>query len=55
MTSTGGGGDVAGFGRHAGRYQRARGPKLDVKRVSRQEILRFASPDGSRFKGYKSF
>ncbi|NTJ35891.1 transposase [Agrobacterium rhizogenes] len=35
--------------------KKARGPKLDVKRVSRQEILRVDAPDGSRFKGYRSF
>lgn len=34
--------------------KKPRGPKLDVKRVSRQEILRIAAPAGSRFKGYKS-
>nr|WP_234906424.1 transposase [Rhizobium rhizogenes] len=35
--------------------KKPRGPKLDVKRVSRQEILRVDAPDGSRFKGYRSF
>ena len=35
--------------------KKARGPKLDVKRVSRQEVLRVDAPDGSRFKGYRSF
>jgi len=34
--------------------KKPRGPKLDVKRVSRQEILRVDAPDGSRFKGYRS-
>nr|WP_234906428.1 transposase [Rhizobium rhizogenes] len=31
-----------------------RGPKLDVKRVSREEVLCADVPSGSRFKGYKS-
>jgi hypothetical protein len=35
--------------------KKPRGPKLDVKRVSRQEILRIDVPAGSRFKGYRSF
>jgi hypothetical protein len=35
--------------------KKPRGPKLDVKRVSREEILRANVPDGSRFKGYRSF
>ncbi len=35
--------------------KKPRGPKLDIKRVSREEILRLcAPPAGSRFKGYKS-
>lgn len=34
--------------------KKPRGPKLDVKRVSRQEVLRLDVPPGSRFKGYKS-
>ncbi|MGV1768000.1 IS66 family transposase [Rhizobium rhizogenes] len=34
--------------------KKPRGPKLDVKRVSREEILRATVPVGSRFKGYKS-
>lgn len=34
--------------------KKPRGPKLDVKRVSRQEVLRLDAPSGSRFKGYKS-
>lgn len=34
--------------------KKPRGPKLDVKRVSRQEVLRLDAPPGSRFKGYKS-
>jgi len=35
--------------------KKPRGPKLDIKRVSREEVLRLcAPPTGSRFKGYKS-
>lgn len=34
--------------------KKPRGPKLDVERTSRQEILRVIAPVGSRFKGYKS-
>ncbi|WP_425337535.1 IS66 family transposase [Rhizobium favelukesii] len=34
--------------------KKPRGPKLDVKRVSREEVLRANVPSGSRFKGYKS-
>jgi hypothetical protein len=34
--------------------KKPRGPKPDVKRVSREEILRVAPPTGSRFKGYRS-
>jgi hypothetical protein len=34
--------------------KKPRGPKLDVKRVSREEILPANVPVGSRFKGYKS-
>jgi hypothetical protein len=34
--------------------KKPRGPKQDVKRVSREEIVRANVPDGSRFKGYKS-
>lgn len=30
------------------------GPKLDLKRVSREQILHVGVPPGSRFKGYKS-
>lgn len=35
--------------------KKPRGPKLDVRRVSREEILRAKVPVGSRFKGYRSF
>ncbi|RVP95941.1 cell division protein ZapB [Sinorhizobium meliloti] len=31
-----------------------RGSKLDIKRLSREEMLRMTPPPGSRFKGYKS-
>ncbi|WP_246734556.1 hypothetical protein [Rhizobium sp. RHZ02] len=34
--------------------KKPRGAKLDVKRVSREEILLINAPAGSRFKGYKS-
>ncbi|MFK0278371.1 cell division protein ZapB [Ensifer sp. NPDC090286] len=35
--------------------KKPRGPKLDTKRVSREEVLRLCVPPaGSRFKGYKS-
>ncbi|WP_349963455.1 transposase [Rhizobium sp. ZPR3] len=34
--------------------KKPRGPKLDVKRVSREVILQANVPAGSRFKGYKS-
>ncbi|MGH6805382.1 MAG: hypothetical protein ACREEJ_00775 [Ensifer adhaerens] len=34
--------------------KKPRGPKLDLKRVSREEILHVHVPPGSRFKGYKS-
>jgi hypothetical protein len=37
-----------------GAKKKPRGPKLDVKRVSRQEVLRADVPSGSRFQGYKS-
>ncbi|SCB49638.1 hypothetical protein GA0061102_10775 [Rhizobium miluonense] len=35
--------------------KKPRGPKLDMERVSREEILCANVPDGSRFKGYRSF
>ncbi|TWB12171.1 transposase IS66 family protein [Rhizobium sp. ERR 1071] len=35
--------------------KKPRGPKLDMERVSREEILRANVPVGSRFKGYRSF
>ncbi|NLS07292.1 transposase [Rhizobium sp. P32RR-XVIII] len=44
----------AGTGSNSGSKKKPRGPKLDVERTSRQEILRVKVPDGSRFKGYKS-
>lgn len=34
--------------------KKPRGPKLDVQRISGEEILRSNVPTGSRFKGYKS-
>ncbi|KRD56754.1 transposase [Ensifer sp. Root278] len=34
--------------------KKPRGPKLDIKRVSREDVLRMTPPPGSRFKGYKS-
>lgn len=34
--------------------KKPRGPKLDVERVSREEVLRVSVPVGSRFKGYRS-
>lgn len=37
-----------------GTKKNPRGPKLDVTRISRQEVLRVTTPAGSRFKGYKS-
>ncbi|MFB8345012.1 hypothetical protein ACFC30_28340 [Brucella cytisi] len=36
------------------RPKKPRGPKLDVKRISREKILRINPPAGSRFKGYRS-
>ncbi|TCA65082.1 transposase, partial [Rhizobium leguminosarum bv. viciae] len=39
---------------HVAGRNKPRGPKLDVDRVSRQEILRIDAPSGSRFKGYRS-
>ncbi|NKK60598.1 transposase [Rhizobium leguminosarum bv. viciae] len=39
---------------HVAGRKKPRGPKLDVDRVSRQEILRIDAPSGSRFKGYRS-
>ncbi|MBD9624739.1 hypothetical protein IB279_17490 [Ensifer sp. ENS06] len=34
--------------------KKPRGPKLDLKRISREEVLHLDVPPGSRFKGYKS-
>ncbi|WP_234843706.1 hypothetical protein [Sinorhizobium meliloti] len=34
--------------------KKPRGPKLDLKRVSREEILHVNVPPGCRFNGYKS-
>ena len=31
--------------------KKPRGPKLDIKRVSREEVLRMTPPPGSRFRG----
>lgn len=36
------------------RPKKPRGPKLDVKRINREEILRINPPAGSRFKGYRT-
>ncbi|NKC52273.1 hypothetical protein HED63_26625 [Ochrobactrum cytisi] len=36
------------------RPKKPRGPKVDVKRISREKILRINPPAGSRFKGYRS-
>lgn len=36
------------------RPKKPRGPKLDVKRISREEILPINPPAGSRFKGYRT-
>ena len=35
--------------------KKPRGPKLDVERVDRDVVLHARVPDGSRFKGYKSY
>nr|WP_245495862.1 hypothetical protein [Rhizobium ruizarguesonis] len=41
-------------GREPGTKKKVRGLKLDVKRISRQEILGIDAHNGSRFKGYRS-
>lgn len=35
--------------------KKPRGPKLDVERVDRDVVFHARVPDGSRFKGYKSY
>ncbi|RDJ03855.1 hypothetical protein B5K06_28485 [Rhizobium grahamii] len=45
--------DVSAGDKKAGK-KAPRGPKRDVERTSREEILRVSVPAGSRFKGYKS-